>query len=143
MKQRFRFLEHTADAYVEAYGASLEEAFENAALATTDVMTEVEKVETKNYETFTVEAKDEFALLYNWLEEILLDFELKGKLYSRFEVSAIEKTSNGFKLQARAWGEPYNSEKHPSKVGIKSVTYHRMEIQKKPGSVTIRFILDV
>jgi SHS2 domain-containing protein len=143
MKQRFRFLEHTADAYVEAYGTSLELAFENAALATTDVMTEVEKVEAKDEETFTVEAQDEYALLYSWLEEILLEFELKGKLYSRFEVSAIEKTSDGFRLHAKAWGETYDSEKHPSKVGIKAATYHQMEILKKPGSVTVRFILDV
>jgi SHS2 domain-containing protein len=143
MKQRFRFLEHTADAYVEAYGTSLEEAFENAALATTDVMTEVEKVEAKNEETFMIEAQDEFALLYSWLEEILLEFELKGRLYSRFDVSEIEKTSDGFKLQARAWGEDYDSEKHPSKVGIKAATYHQMEILKKPESVTVRFILDV
>lgn len=143
MKQRFRFLEHTADAYVEAYGTSLEEAFENAALATTDVMTEVEKVEAKEEETFTVEAQDEFALLYSWLEEILLEFELKGKLYSRFEVSAIEETSDGFRLRAKAWGEDYDSEKHPSKVGIKAATYHQMEILKKPESITVRFILDV
>ncbi len=143
MKQNFRFLEHTADAYIEAYGTSLEEAFEHAALATTNVMTEVETVEAKNEEMFTVEAEDEFALLYSWLEEILLEFELKGKLYSRFDVSAIVKTSDGFRLQARAWGEPYNPEKHPSKVGIKSATYHQMEILKKHGSVTVRFILDV
>jgi SHS2 domain-containing protein len=143
MKQRFRFLEHTADAYVEAYGSSLEEAFENAALATTDIMTEVEKVEAKKEEKFTVEAEDEYALLYSWLEEVLLEFELKGRLYSRFEVSAIEKTSDGLKLHARAWGENFDSEKHPSKVGIKSVTYHQMEILMKPDSVTVRFILDV
>jgi len=143
MKKRFRFLEHTADAYVEAYGSSLEEAFENAALASTDVMTEVEKVEARNEETFVVEASDEPALLYSWLEEILLEFELKGKLYSRFEVSGIEETSEGFRLHARAWGEKFDPEKHPSKVGVKSVTYHRMEIVKKPESVTVRFILDI
>ena len=143
MKKRFRFLEHTADAYVEAYGASLEEAFENAALASTDVMTELEKVEAKNEESFVVEAQDEPALLYNWLEEVLLEFELKGKLYSRFEVSGIEETSEGFRLHAKAWGEKYDSEKHPSKVGIKSVTYHQMEILKEPKSVTVRFILDI
>jgi SHS2 domain-containing protein len=143
MKQPFRFLEHTADAYVEAYGSSLEEAFENAALATTDVMTEVEKVEAKNEETFTVEARDEFALLYSWLEEILLEFELKGKLYSRFEVSKIANTSDGFRLHAKAWGDNYDPEKHPSKVGIKAATYHQMAILKKPESVTVRFILDV
>ena len=77
MKKRFRFLEHTADAYVEAYGIRLEEAFENAALAMTDVMTEVERVEAKNEESFMVEAQDEYALLYSWLEELLLEFELK------------------------------------------------------------------
>ncbi|MGD9130775.1 MAG: archease [Candidatus Bathyarchaeota archaeon] len=143
MKNRFRFLEHTADAYVEAYGSSVEEAFESAALASTEVMTEVEKVEARNEEAFVVEASDEPALLYSWLEEVLLGFELKGKLYSRFEVSGIERISGGFRLRARAWGEKFDPEKHPSKVGVKSVTYHRMEIVKKPESVTVRFILDI
>jgi SHS2 domain-containing protein len=143
MNRGFRFLEHTADVYVEAYGSSLEEAFENAALASTDVMTEVDKVEARNEESFVVEASDEYALLYSWLEEVLLEFELKEKLYSRFQVSDIEETSGGFRLHARAWGENFDPEKHPSKVGIKSVTYHRMEIVKKPESVTVRFILDI
>ena len=143
MKKRFRFLEHTADAYVEAYGASLVEAFENAAVAMTDVMTKLEKVKAKNEESFVVEASDEYALLYSWLEELLLEFELKGKLYSRFEISGIERISGGFRLQARAWGENYDPERHPSKVGIKSATYHRIEILKESKSVTVRFILDI
>ena len=136
-------MEHTADAYIEAYGASLEEAFENAAAAMTDVMTELEKVEAKTEESFVVEAHDEPALLYSWLEELLLEFELKDKLYSRFEVSCIEETSEGFRLRAKAWGEKYDPERHPSKVGIKAATYHQMEILKDPKSVTVRFILDI
>jgi SHS2 domain-containing protein len=143
MRKRFRFLEHTADAYVEAYGTSLEEAFESAAVALTDVMTDVEKVEARSEESFVVEAQDEFALLYSWLEELLLEFELKGRLYSRFEVSGIEETAGEFRLCAKAWGEKYDPERHPSKVGIKSATYHRMEILKEPESVTVRFILDI
>lgn len=143
MKKRFRFLEHTADAYIEAYGDTLEEAFGNAALGMTDVMTELEKVEAKTEESFVVEAQDEKALLYSWLEELLLEFELKGMLYSRFEVSTIKKTSEGHKLQAKAWGEKYSPDKHPSKVGIKAATYHQMEIVKEPESVVLRFILDV
>lgn len=143
MKKGFKFLEHTADVYVEAYGASLEEAFENAALATLDVMTEPEKVEPKIEDALEVEAPDEYALLYSWLEEILVKFELTDKLYSRFKISSIEKTPVGLKLKAKAWGELYDPERHPSKVGIKSITYHRMEIVKKPKSVTVRFILDV
>jgi len=143
MKKGFKFLEHTADVYVEAYGTSLEEAYENAALATLDVMTKPEKVQPRIEDTIEVEARDEYALLYSWLEELLVKFELAGKLYSRFKISNIKKTSVGLKLKAKAWGEPYDPEKHPSKVGIKSITYHQMEILKKPKSVVVRFILDV
>jgi SHS2 domain-containing protein len=143
MKKRFRFLEHTADAYIEAYGVNIEEAFGNAAAALTDVMTELETVEARTEESFVVEAQDEPALLYSWLEELLLEFELKSKLYSRFEVSCIEETSDGFRLRARAWGEAYDAGKHPTKVGIKAVTYHQMEILKEPESVIVRFILDI
>ena len=90
-----------------------------------------------------MEAPDEYALLYSWLEELLVKFELTDKLYSRFKISSIQKTPVGLKLKAKAWGELYDPEKHPSRVGIKSITYHRMEIVKKPRSITVRFILDV
>jgi len=80
MKRRFEFLEHTADAYIAAYGDSLEEAFENAALATFEVMTDIEKVEPKVEDTVEVEAHDEYALLYNWLEEFINKFETTGRL---------------------------------------------------------------
>ena len=143
MKKRFKFLEHTADAYIEAYGANLEEAFGNATAAMTDVMTELETVEAKTEKSFVIEAEDEYALLYSWLEELLLEFELKGRLYSRFEISEIKQTSEGFRLHAKAWGEMYDAWKHPSKVGIKAATYHQMEILKDSESVVVRFILDI
>ena len=143
MKARFKFLEHTADAYVEAYGDSLEEAFESAGMAFTDVMTKLESVDAKTQESFVVKAQDEEALLYSWLEELLLAFELKQLLFSRFEVSSITKTGKEFKLIGKAWGEPYNEKKHMSKVGIKAATYHQMEIIKDANGIVLRFILDI
>lgn len=141
--KRFKFLEHTADAYVAAYGSTLEEAFENAAYATFELMTEAEKIEPKIEENVEVEGHDEQSLLYNWLEAFLVKFDTAGKLYSRFKIHKIEKTKEGYRLIARIWGETYNSKKHPQKVGIKAVTYHRMEIVKKPEQITLKFILDI
>jgi len=143
MKKRFEFLEHTADAYIAAYGKTLEEAFENAALATFEVMTDIEKVKPNIEDTVEVEAQDEYALLYNWLEELLIRFETTENLYSRFRVLNIEKTPSGFKLKAKIWGEQFNPEKHPQKVGIKAVTYHLMEIVKTPRKATVKFLLDI
>jgi len=143
VSKRFEFLEHTADTYIAAYGTSLEEAFENAALATFETMTETDKIEPKIEDTIEVEGYDEQALLYNWLEALLVKFEATENLYSKFKIPKIEKTADGFKLNAKIWGEPFNPERHPQKVGIKAVTYHRMEITKKTKRVVVRFILDI
>lgn len=141
--RRFRFLEHTADAYIEAYGDTLEEAFENAAFATMEVMTDAEKVEPRIEDNVEVEAHDEYALLYNWIEDLLIRFDTTENLYSRFKISSIEETTGGLRLKAKIWGEPFDPEKHPRKVGVKAITYHRMEIVKKPKRVTVKFILDI
>jgi len=143
LKKRFEFLEHTADVYVVAYGETLEQAFENAALATFETMTDTEKVEPKTEDTIEVEGYDEQALLYNWLEELIIKFEITENLYSRFEISPIIKRPNGLKLKAKVWGELFNPNKHPQKVGIKAITYHQMEILKKPNAVSVKFILDI
>ena len=142
-KKRFEFLEHTGDAYIAAYGKTLEEAFENAALATFEVMTDVDKVEPRIEDDVEVEAHDEQALLYNWLERLLVKFDLTDKLYSRFKILVIERAERHLRLEAKIWGEPLNLGKHSRKVGVKAVTYHRMEILKKPRAVIIKFILDI
>lgn len=127
----FEFLEHTADIYVAAYGRTMEEAFENAALAMVESMTEIKRVEPKIQDTIEVQAEDEYGLLYSWLESLLIKFEVDEKLYSKFEIEKIEHDYKGYVLKANAFGELFNPEKHPSKVGIKAVTYHRMEIIKE------------
>ena len=142
-ERRFRFLEHTADAYIEAYGDTLEEAFENAAFATIEVMTDAERVEPEIEDDVEVEAHDEYALLYNWIEELLIRFDTTQNLYSRFKISSIEETPSGLRLRAKIWGEPFDPERHPQKVGVKAITYHRMEIVKKPRKTTVKFILDI
>lgn len=141
-KKRFEFLEHTGDVYIAAYGSSLEEAFENAAIATFEVMTDVDKVEAKVEDEVKVEGFDEHSLLYNWLEALLVKFETTTNLYSKFKIWPIEKTREGLKLKAKIRGEPFNPEKHPQKVGIKAITYHQMKIQKNK-TVTVKFILDI
>jgi len=141
--KKFEFLEHMADAYIAAYGRSLAEAFENAALAMFETMTDTAKVEPKIEDEIEVNGFDEQSLLYNWLESLIVKFEMTGNLYSKFKITDIEKTDGGFRLKAKVWGEQFNPEKHPQKVGIKAVTYHRMEIKKEPEKVTVKFLLDL
>jgi SHS2 domain-containing protein len=141
--KRFEFLEHTADAYIAAYGKDLAEAFENAALAMFDVMTDVKDVSPRVRASIEVEAEDEYALLYSWLEALLIKFDTNGMFYSKFKISDLSRSSDGFRLGAKIWGEKFDAKKHMQKVGVKAVTYYRMEIIKNPEKVTLKFILDI
>jgi SHS2 domain-containing protein len=95
-------------------------------------------------EDVSVEAEDEQALLYSWLENLLVRFDVSSRVYSRFQVYELKQDNDGmFRLKAKIWGEPFNPQKHPQKVGVKAVTYHRMEIIKQPNTVVLKFILDI
>ncbi len=139
----YEHLEHTSDAYIAAYGRTLAQAFETAAVAMFDVMTEVDKVGVELEDYVEVKAEDQYGLLYNWLEALLVKSELNGTLYSKFTILNMAKTLQSYALKAKIWGEEFRPQKHPQKVGVKAVTYHRMEIIEEPNRVTLKFILDL
>ena len=142
-KKGFKFLEHTADEYIMAYGSNLEEAFESAASAMFGIMTDTSTVDLKDEGRVEVEAEDEASLLYAWLESLLVRFSTEGKLYSRFKVDNIEQQEGVLSLKATIWGEKYDPEKHPSVTDVKAITYHGMDILREKDRTVVKFLLDV
>ncbi len=140
---KFEFLEHTADVYIRAHGATMEEAYQNAAVAMFETITDSTKIAQTQKEILEVEAEDQYALLYNWLEALLVKFETENVLFSKFEITDWKETSENFKFKARGWGEKFEPKKHPQKVGVKAVTYHLMVIIREPDRVVLEFILDI
>jgi len=138
----YKFLPHTTDAYVEATGATFEAALENAGLALFETMCEVSSVAHKRQDVITVKGTDDFELLYNWLESLLLKFELERKVYSKFWIS-LTKEPQTLGIRAHAYGEIFDRKKHGAKVEVKAVTYHRMEVIRQRGLIVLRFILDL
>ena len=143
VRKPFEFLEHISDAFVAAHGSTLEEAFENAALAMFGVMTNTSTVQPRDKDNLNVEAEDIYSLLYTWLEQLLIKFEVTGFVYSKFKLDKIEKTPKGYRLTATIFGEPFNPEKHPSKTAIKAVTYHQMEIAEDQKGITVKVLFDI
>lgn len=129
--------------YVEAWGGSLEEAFEQAAKAMFDAMTDIGLVEPKVEVKVSAEGLDEQELLYSWLENLLVEYEVESLLFSQFKVYPIMREGEVLRLKASAYGEPLNLEKHPSKVEVKAVTYHLMEIRKENSGFRVRVLFDI
>jgi SHS2 domain-containing protein len=143
VNKKFEFLEHMGDAYIAAYGESLEEAFSNAGLAMFEVMTDTKLIEPQLKDEIKVEGEDEEGLLHNWLEALLLKFEIELKLYSIFNVKKITRVNELFILEAEVFGEIFNKNKHLSKTEVKAVTYHKMSVSQEADKFIVKFILDL
>jgi len=142
-RPRYKLLPHMTDAYVEVQAPTLSAAFEDAAFAMFDVMTDPAAVALEFTDRFEVTAHDEISLLHDWLEQLLLKFDLDGKVYSRFNVEKIEAQNGELHLVANARGGLFQSGRHPAKVEIKGVTYHRMEVKATGKGYLVRYILDL
>jgi len=139
----YRFLEHVTDALVEAWGETLEEAFSQSGLALFETMLTTKGVQPTTSEEIRVAGHDEKELLYNYLEDLLLLFEVKQLALGRFTVTSITPTQDEIRLKGKTSGEPYDRARHNGKVEVKGIPYHLMEIEKHPGKVTVRFLLDL
>ncbi len=126
----FEYLEHTADVKFRARGRSLEEVFENAALAMLGAMIDPSTVRLD--ETWTVETESESLedLLYRWLSEILYLFEVELAVFSKFEV-ALEESEAGWRLSGRIGGERVDPKRHLFETEVKAVTLHQFEIKRE------------
>jgi len=136
--ERFKFLEHTADAKMQAFGKNLEEAFANAALGMFSLMFEPEKVKGKTDKAISVEGNDKKAMLYNWLEELL--FLMDSENFVLHEVKSIK--IKGKWVDATVSGDVI-SEKYPSHGEVKAVTYNEMDIKEEPGKAVVQVVFDL
>ena len=133
----FETIEHTADVGIHAWGDSIEEAFEQAALGMFSLMADVSKCEEKGELAVFLESDDWNGLLVDWLSELLYAFDAERLFLCRFDVT-IEK-GDRLKLRARAFGERYDPEKHGMHMEIKAVTYHMLEVDPEKGDVKVLF----
>ncbi|MBM3894839.1 MAG: archease [Thaumarchaeota archaeon] len=136
----YKLLEHATDAVIEITASSLKEAFVVAGQSVVDITLDSEKVEEREQRMLKVAGKDLQYLLFNWLEEVNYQLITEGFAIHRFSVD-ISKNSE-YKLNATAYGEPLDLQKHRFRVEIKAPTFHEMEISEGK-EVVMRFLLDL
>lgn len=135
---KYKFLSHTADAKFQAFGRTIEEAFENSALALKETISKL-KIKEKQEKKIGVNGRDFESLLYNFLEEFLYFLDAEDFLPSKIKNIKIDKTK--FKLKATISGDKASSYKFSNKV--KAVTYNEMFVKQKGKNWTSQVVLDV
>jgi len=130
---------HAADMGVRGVGATREQAFEQAALAMTAVITDLAGVQAHTPVDIECEAPDDELLFVDWLNAIVYEMATRHMLFSRYDVRIYDR-----RLTARAWGEPLDTARHQPAVEVKGATYTGLQVRQQPdGQWVAECIVDV
>jgi tRNA nucleotidyltransferase (CCA-adding enzyme) len=136
---RWELYSHPSDIGIRGLGPTREEAFAQAALALTSVITDLEKVQPKQGVDIECKEEDDELLFLCWLSSLLYEMDIRRMLFSRFEIETVEGG-----LKARAWGEPVDVARHEPAVEVKAATYADLKVERKSdGTWLAQCIVDV
>jgi SHS2 domain-containing protein len=130
---------HGADIGVRGVGDSKEEAFEQAGLALTAVVTDPERVEAKEAVSVACEGPEDSLLFTDYLNALIYEMATRKMLFRDFEVRF-----DGHKLHGRASGERIDVLRHEPAVEVKGATYTDLLVkQQEDGSWIAQCVVDV
>jgi tRNA nucleotidyltransferase (CCA-adding enzyme) len=135
---RWEHFAHEADIGVRGVGATRDEAFEQAALALTAVVTDPASVRPRETVSIRCEAPDEELLLADWLNALIYEMTTRRLLFGRFEVH-----SAGLRLVGSAHGEAVDALRHRPAVEIKGATYTALRVAREDGCWIAQTVVDV
>ncbi|MCD6415022.1 MAG: archease [Candidatus Diapherotrites archaeon] len=138
----YEFFEHKADQGIRGFGNTMEEAFENGAIALFEIMCDTSKVEPKKRVAIHVSAASLETLFVEWLNALLAESDVEGMLFSRFKVE-IKKEGDKYTLTGSAAGEELDGDKHYVKTEAKAATYSGLKSGEKDGKKFFQCVIDV
>lgn len=138
-KVRWEHYPHPADMGIRGFGRTKEEAFAQAALAITAIITDPQTVEPKESVEITCREQEDDLLLFDWLNALLYEMATRHVLFSRYDI-----TIAGEQLKATAWGESIDIARHQPAVEVKAATFADLKVRReKDGNWVAQCIVDV
>lgn len=138
----YEYLEHTADAKFRAYGMTLEEAFQNAAVAMFNVMINTGTITDEVFEKIELASADLDELAVDWLSELLYLFEVERVVFGKFKIDGITEKDGNYSLSAIAYGEPLDLSRHNFDTEVKAVTYNSLKVEEMADGWVVQIVVD-
>lgn len=128
MRPHWEHFEHGADIGVRGIGGSKAEAFAQAALALTAVVTDPAGVRDIDVVPIACEAADDELLLAHWLNAVVGEMGVRRMLFGHFDVRI-----DDHRVTAQAHGEPVSVHRHDPAVEVKGATCTALRVAPMPG----------
>lgn len=139
MVPRWEHFEHEADVGVRGIGATPAQAFEQAALAMTAVITDPAAVQLRERVEIRRQDADLELLFVDWLNALVFEIATRHVLFGAFAVEI-----EGGTLSAVAQGEPIDVARHHPAVEVKGATFTELKVaQRADGQWIAQCVVDV
>ena len=138
MSAHWEHFPHEADVGVRGIGLSKPDAFEQAALAMTAIVTDPTAVRPAQRVPIECEGPDDELLFAEWLNRLIYEMATRHMLFSRFAVEL-----GGGRLHGTAWGERLDPERHHPAVELKGATYTALRVAQENGVWIAQTVVDV
>ncbi|TAM51748.1 MAG: archease [Paraburkholderia sp.] len=143
MIARWEHFHHGADIGIRGIGDTLCEAYEQAALALTAIVTEPDCVRPVRTVAVSCAAPDHELLLIDWLNAIIYEMAVRRMLFGHFDVELRERRPSTL-LSARISGETVDATRHRPVVEPKGATYTELHVgQRADGAWVAQCVVDV
>ena len=130
---------HGSDIGIRGFGNSVEEAFEQAAVALTAVVADVSKVRPMESVQVHCSAPEIDLLLVSWLNAVIYEMAVRGMLFSSFQV-----TRSGSFLTGTLGGEKVDPQLHQLAVEAKGATLTALRVvHTQDGQWLAQCVIDV
>jgi tRNA nucleotidyltransferase (CCA-adding enzyme) len=130
--------EHDADIGVRGVGPTKAEAFRQAALALTAVVTDPSGVRTLDAVTILCEAPNDELLLVEWLNALIYEMAVRAMIFGDFSIEI-----DGRALRGTAYGEAVDIDRHEPAVEIKGATLTALKVSEGPDGWRAECVVDV
>ncbi|MHB1931610.1 MAG: archease [Thermoplasmata archaeon] len=139
LRRRYGQFPTTADVGIWARGRRPEVLFEGLGLGLYALITDRRTVRDREERRVRAEAADLPGLVVGFLGELLVGQQVEGFLARRIEITFAPGPPPS--VDARLFGEPFDPARHPAKVEVKAITFHRLEFDPARGRA--RVIVDI
>ena len=134
----FEHFNHQADIGIKGIGDTIDEAFEQAAMAMMAVICNPKAILLEKEAKISCTAPDIEFLLVDFLNAIIYEMALRNMLFGKFEVTVKDNC-----LKAKAWGEKTDPKKHQTAVEVKGATYTELKVKQDGAKWTAQCVVDV
>lgn len=135
---RWSHFPHEGDVGVSGRGATMAEAFENAARAMTAVIVPLGLIRPEVTTIVTCHAADPEILLVDWLNAVIYAMATESMIYRDFEVGIA-----GDRLTGTLIGETVEPGRHEPSVELKGATLTALKVTEGPDGWIAECVVDV